>query len=196
MITTKDINSVIRVLDGTSADLHKISTAIGMNSRECSIVLGTMLRQGLVIRTGCKRSYVYSLADNFISPEQIYQARLRVSIEKLEEQGRLMIKELRELLNETDWTARLFLDEACMRGELYKQGKQGIFLSFEHYEQYIETSLAQRKEKRRAANAVYRKTYRVKPKEATVDINIVCEECRANWQGYSVHKIFGSGARA
>lgn len=29
-----------------------------------------------------------------------------------------------------------------------------------------------------------------------VEINIVCEECRQNWQGYQVHKIFGSGVRA
>lgn len=30
----------------------------------------------------------------------------------------------------------------------------------------------------------------------TDDSNHVCEECRQNWQGYHIHKIFGSASRA
>jgi hypothetical protein len=32
--------------------------------------------------------------------------------------------------------------------------------------------------------------------EPPAENNVICEECRHKWQGYSVHKIFGSGARA
>ena len=117
-------------------------------------------------------------------------------------QSRITFKEIAELLNETRWAVRHFLEEACMRKDLVKQGKQGFFLSFSHYESYVENMHRERMEKRRANCAAYRAAHRKpkpdesKPRTQVKAANIVCEECRQNWQGYQVHKIFGSGAHA
>ncbi|HCR0680434.1 TPA: hypothetical protein OMT00_001637 [Klebsiella aerogenes] len=36
--------------------------------------------------------------------------------------------------------------------------------------------------------------FRLKRKMASEDLDIV-EQCKCNWQGYQIHKIFGSGGR-
>lgn len=33
------------------------------------------------------------------------------------------------------------------------------------------------------------------PAAAEKQVNVVCDECRQHWQGYQIHKIFGSGAK-
>lgn len=197
MKTSNAVQTVIRFLEGSEASLHEIATAINMDPRLCSNLLGAMMRVGTISRAGNMRSYVYSMAESFIPPEEVYLARLQRVHAALEVQDRLTLKEIRELLNETDWTTRIFLNEAIQKDDLHKQGKHGFFLSFGDYELYIEKSLEASKAKRRATGAAYRKARKgLKPQPRTVETNIVCEECRQNWQGYQVHKIFGSGARA
>lgn len=197
MITTNEIKLVIRFLEGREALLEEIAKATSMDPRQCSGLLGSMVRYGTLVRTGKMRRYVYSMAESFIPPEEVYLARLQKVHAALEIQDRLTLKEIRELLNETDWTTRIFLNEAIQKDDLHKQGKHGFFLSFGDYERYIEKSLEASKAKRRATGAAYRKSRKgLRPQPRTVEANIVCEECRQNWQGYQVHKIFGSGARA
>lgn len=205
MKTTNTVQAVISFLDGKEAMLPEISAAIEMDPRECSNLLGIMLRAGTLTRTGIMRRYVYSLSPDRADPMAIYQVRLSIVREKLATALRLTLKDIRILINETDWTARNFLDEALKNGDIYKHSKQGYFLNFADYEKYVEISSVKRRTKRLATAAVYRKKQRAlgaekQCKDATNKpvkyINIVCEECRQNWQGYNVHKIFGSGARA
>jgi len=204
MKTTNAVQAAIRFLETKSASLPEISAAINMEPRKCSNLLGGLLRTGTLIRTGRMRLYVYSLSPNRVTPEQLYSERIRTVHEILANQSRITFKEVNELLNETRWAVRHFLDEACMRKDLVKQGKQGFFLSFSHYESYVENMHKERMAKRRVICAAYRAARRVskpkvraqQPEVHTAEINIVCEECRQNWQGYQVHKIFGSGARA
>ncbi|WMY75392.1 hypothetical protein RHD99_05380 [Buttiauxella selenatireducens] len=204
MKTTSVVQAVISFLYDKEAMLPEISAFMKMNPRECSNLLGTMLRDGTLIRTGVMRRYVYSLSPDRADPMAIYQARLSIVREKLAVVLRLMLKDIRILINETDWAARAFLDEALKNGDIYKHNKQGYFLNFADYEKYIEISSEKRLTKRRANCAAYREMQRALRAENLVngakskpaEINIVCEECRQNWQGYQVHKIFGSGARA
>lgn len=205
MKTKSAVQSVIRFLEGSEASLHEIATAINMDPRLCSNLLGAMMRAGTLNRVGNMRSYVYSLSANFINPEQIYLERVQLVHLKLKEHGRLTLKDIKALLSETEWTARAFIDEALKNGDIYKHGKQGYFLSFGDYEKHIENATEKRLVKRRALGAAYRETCKASRKKMLkqapdevrpVEINIVCEECRQNWQGYQVHKIFGSGARA
>lgn len=197
MKTTNAVQSAIRFLEGREATLPEIAVAINMEPRTCSNLLGGLLRTGTLTRTGRMRRYVYSLSPNHFTPEQLYSERVRVIHAALAGQSRITFKEIAELLNETRWAVRQFLDEACMRSDLVKQGKQGFFLSFSHYESYVENMHKVRMAKRVENCAAYRATHRKPKPEATkAEANIVCEECRQNWQGYQVHKIFGSGARA
>lgn len=207
MKTTNAVQSVIRLLEGSSASLPEISAAINMEPRKCSNLLGGLLRTGTLTRTGRMRLYVYSLSPNRATPEQIYSERVRTIHALLAVQSRITFQEITELLNETRWATRQFVDEACMKRDLLKQGKQGYFLNFSHYESYVENMHRERLAKRVVSGAAYRAAHRQskanaskevapKPRMQVEEINIVCEECRQNWQGYSVHKIFGSGARA
>ncbi|GDX06670.1 hypothetical protein [Buttiauxella sp. A111] len=200
MVTANTAQAIISFLEGKEAMLPAISAAIHMEPRQCSNLLGVMLRAGTLTRTGYMRRYVYSLSPDRTDPTTVYQVRLSIVREKLATVLRLTLKDIRKLINESDWMARAFLDEALKNGDIYKHSKQGYFLNFASYEKYIEIATEKRLQKRRANGAAYREAQRalragnqavdamIKP----IEINIVFEECRQNWQGYQVHKIFGS----
>lgn len=111
---------------------------------------------------------------------------------------RLTFRDVKAILNTSDWTTGKFLEQASKLGDLYKYGKRGYFLDAAHYEAYAQNLDEKLRQKRIAVSRAYNAAMRAnRPKPKPVKyINIVCEECRQNWQGYQVHKIFGSGARA
>ncbi|WP_313072738.1 hypothetical protein [Atlantibacter hermannii] len=199
-MTTNFVNAVISFLTNREANLHEISAAIGMEPNRTSTLLGGLLRSGTVVRSGRMRKYVYRLAQDFRTPEQIYQVRVKAVQAALAEQRRLSFAEVRNLLRESEWITRAFLELACKNGDIFKQGKQGFFLTFQDYESYIEESARRSDAKRRATSAAYREARKTQARRTESEkpadsVNIVCDECRQNWQGYHLHKIFGS-ARA
>ncbi|WP_313471414.1 DUF977 family protein [Atlantibacter hermannii] len=195
-MTTNFVNDVISFLTNREGNLHEISAAIGMDPNRTSTLLGGLLRSGTVVRTGRMRKYIYRLAPDYRTPEQIYQERLKTVLAVLHERQRLSFGEVRTLIDESSCLTRSFLEQAVKRGEFIKQGKQGYFLTFKAYEAYIEDAIQRRKAKREVTKAAYREIRRNRPhKESGQPVNVVCDECRQNWQGYQIHKIFGS-ARA
>lgn len=212
---SKDQLAVISLLEqqGTISP-RRIDKLTQWENKHTHNILGHLVRIGAVKKVGKPGHPEYRLSARMKSkakpqplsghPDRLYGERVRAVHEVLTTQHRITFKEISELLNGTRWALRKFLDEACMRNDLFKQGKQGFFLSFTDYESYVENMHRERLAKRRENGAAYRAAYRAsKPKARahqpdvqTVEINIVCEECRQNWQGYQVHKIFGSGARA
>lgn len=199
-MTTNSVNAVIKFLTNREANLHEIAAAIGMEPNRASTLLDGLLRSGTVVRSGRMRKYVYRLAQDFRTPEQIYQARVKAVQAALAEQRRLTFAEVRSLLRESEWITRAFLELACKNGDLHKQGKQGFFLTFQDYEVYIEESARRSDAKRRATSAAYREARKTQARRTESEkpadsVNIVCDECRQNWQGYQIHKLFGS-ARA
>ncbi|TSJ51930.1 hypothetical protein FND52_18045 [Atlantibacter subterranea] len=199
-MTTNSVNAVINFLDNREGHLHEIAAAIDMEPGRTSTLLGGLLRSGTVVRSGRMRKYVYRLAQDFRTPEQIYQARVKAVQAALAEQHRLTFAEVKNLLRESEWITRAFLEEACKNGEFLKQGKQGFFLTFQDYEAYIEESARRSDAKRRATSIAYREARKAQSRaneseKPAASVNVVCDECRQNWQGYHLHKIFGS-ARA
>ncbi|MET6795463.1 hypothetical protein ABNU38_13930 [Citrobacter braakii] len=195
-MTTNFVNDVISFLTNREANLHEISAAINMPPGQTSTLLGGLLRSGTVARSGRMRKYVYRLAPDYRTPEKIYQGRLSTVLAALHERQRLSFGEVKTLIDESSCLTRSFLEQAVKRGEFIKQGKQGYFLTFKAYEAYIEDAIQRRKAKREVTKAAYREIRRNRPhKESVQPVNVVCDECRQNWQGYQIHKIFGS-ARA
>lgn len=195
-MTTNFVNDVICFLTNREGNLHEIAAAIGMDPNRTSTLLGGLLRSGTVARSGRMRKYVYRLAPDYRTPEQIYQERLTAVRAALHEHQRLSFAEVRTLIDESSCLTRSFLEQAVKRGEFIKQGKQGYFLTFKDYEAYIEDAIQRRNAKREITNAAYREIRRNRPrKEPGQPVNVVCDECRQNWQGYKIHKIWGS-ARA
>ena len=199
-MTTNSVNAVIKFLANREGNLHEIAAAIDMEPGRTSTLLGGLLRSGTVVRSGRMRKYVYRLAQDFRTPDQLYQMRVQTVRNALNERRRLAYAEIKSLLGESDWITRAFLEEACKNGEFLKQGKQGFFLTFQDYEAYIEECTRRSEEKRRATSVAYREARKAQPRPAksekpVASVNVVCDECRQNWQGYRIHKIFGS-ARA
>lgn len=195
-MTTNFVNDVISFLTNREGNLHEIAAAIDMEPGRTSILLGGLLRSGTVARSGRMRKYVYRLAPDYRTPEQIYQERLSTVLAALHERQRLSFGEVKTLIDESSCLTRSFLEQAVKRGEFIKQGKQGYFLTFKAYEAYIEDAIQRRKAKREVTNAACREIRRNRPhKELGQPVNVVCDECRQTWQGYQIHKIFGS-ARA
>ena len=195
-MTTNSVNAVISFLADREGNLHEIASAINMPPGQTSTLLGGLLRSGTVARSGRMRKYVYRLAPDYRTPEQIYQERLNTVLAALHERQRLSFGEVRTLIEESSCLTRAFLEQAVKRGEFIKQGKQGYFLTFKDYEAYIEDAIQRRNAKREITNTAYREIRRNRPrKEPGQPVNVVCDECRQNWQGYHIHKIFGS-ARA
>lgn len=196
-MTTNSVNAVISFLADREGNLHEIASAIDMEPGRTSTLLGGLLRSGTVVRSGRMRKYVYRLAQDFRTPEQIYQARVKAVQAALAEQRRLTFAEVKNLLRESEWITRAFLELACKNGDLHKQGKQGFFLTFQDYEAYIEESTRRSDAKRRATSAAYREARKAQPRPAksekpAASENVVYDDCRQNWQGYHIHKIFGS----
>lgn len=196
-MTTNAVNTVIKFLANREGNLHEIAAAIDMEPGRTSTLLGGLLRSGTVVRTGRMREYVYRLAPDYRTPEQIYQERIKTVLAVLHERHRLSFGEVRALIEESSCLTRSFLEQAVKRGEFIKQGKQGYFLTFSDYEAYIEDAIQRRNAKREITSAAYREVRRNRPrKEPEQPVNIICDECRQNWQGYQIHKIFGAGGRA
>jgi hypothetical protein len=130
--------------------------------------------------------------------DETYSERLAVIRSMLSGRDRLTFGDIRALLNTSNWVTKRLLEQASKTGDLYKYGKRGYFLDAAHYEAYAENLDEKLRQKRIAASRAYNAAMRAnRPKSKPVKyINIVCQECRQNWQGYQVHKIFGSGARA
>lgn len=154
-MTTNSVNAVIKFLANREGNLHEIAAAIDMEPGRTSTLLGGLLRSGTVVRSGRMRKYVYRLAQGFRTPEQIYQARVKAVQAALAEQRRLTFAEVKNLLRESEWITRAFLELACKNGDLHKQGKRGFFLTFQDYEAYIEESTRRSDAKRRATSAAY-----------------------------------------
>lgn len=196
-MTTNSVNAVINFLANREGNLHDIATAIGMETRQTSTLLGGLLRSGTLVRSGQRRGYVYALAPDHKTPEQIFQGRVDAVIDELAVHRRLTYAEIKTLLGTSDWMTYAFLDQVCKKGEILKQGKQGYFLTFQDYEAYVEILAQRRKAKRKAEYAAYREARKAQPRPAksekpAASVNVVCDECRQNWQGYRLHKIFGS----
>ncbi len=195
-MTTNSVNAVISFLADREGNLHEIASAINMPPGQTSTLLGGLLRSGTLARSGRMRKYVYRLAPDYRTPEQNYQERLSTVLAALHERQRLSFGEVRTLIEESSCLTRAFLEQAVKRGEFIKQGKQGYFLTFKDYEAYIEDAIQRRNAKREITNAAYREIRRNRPrKKPGQPVNVVCDECRQNWKGYNIHKIFGS-ARA
>ena len=202
-MTTNSVNAVINFLANREGNLHDIAEAIGMETRQTSTLLGGLLRSGTLVRSGQRRGYVYALAPNHKTPDQIFQSRVDAVLAELTVCRRLTCAEIKTLLGTSDWMTYAFLNQVCKKGEILKQGKQGYFLTFQDYEAYVEDLAQRRKAKRKAEYAAYREARKAqprpvepeKPEEPAESVNVVCDECRQNWQGYQIHKFFGS-ARA
>jgi hypothetical protein len=134
---------------------------------------------------------------NSASLDDSYSQRLIIIRAELATHDRLTFREVKAILNTSEWTTGKLLEEASKSGDLYKHGKRGYFLDASQYEAYADNLDEKLRQKRIETSRVYnaaRRAAGVKPKPVKY-INIVCQECRQNWQGYQVHKIFGS-ARA
>ena len=199
-MTTNFVNDVISFLTNREGNLHEIAAAIGMDPNRTSTLLGGLLRSGTVARSGRMRKYVYRLAPDYRTPEQIYQERLSTVLAALHERQRLSFGEVKTLIDESSCLTRSFLEQAVKRGEFIKQGKQGYFLTFQDYETYVE-ALAERRKAKRKADCAARRAARksqikpAEPEKPSEPVNVITDDCRQNWQGYQIHKIFGS-ARA
>lgn len=199
-MTTNFVNDVINFLTNREGDLHEISAAIGMNPNRTSTLLGGLLRSGKVVRSGRRREYVYALAPDFKTPEETFLSRLDAVVAELKERRRMTYAEIKTLLDTSDCITREFLTQICRKGNIIKQGKQGYFLTFQDYEAYVEALAERRKAKRKAESAARRASLKAQPGHAEPEkpaepVNVITDECRQNWQGYHIHKIFGS-ARA
>jgi len=199
-MTTNFVNDVINFLTNREGDLHEISAAIGMDPNRTSTLLGGLLRSGKVIRSGRRREYVYALAPDFKTPEETFLSRLDAVVAELKERRRMTYAEIKTLLGTSDCITREFLIQICRKGNIIKQGKQGYFLTFQDYEAYVEALAERRKAKRKAESAARRASLKAQPGPAEPEkpaepVNVITDECRQNWQGYNIHKIFGS-ARA
>ncbi|TDX14831.1 hypothetical protein EDF88_4157 [Buttiauxella sp. BIGb0552] len=130
--------------------------------------------------------------------DETYHQRVAIIRSELSGRDRLTFGDIKALLNTSNWVTKRLLEQASKTGDLYKYGKRGYFLDAAHYEAYAENLDEKLRQKRIAASRAYNAAMRAnRPKPKPVKyINIVCQECRQNWQGYQVHKIFGSGARA
>ncbi|HAI50279.1 hypothetical protein [Atlantibacter hermannii] len=199
-MTTNFVNDVISFLTNREGNLHEISAAIGMDPNRTSTLLGGLLRSGKVVRSGRRRGYVYALAPDYKTPEETYLIRVDAVLAELKERRRLTYAEIKTLLGTSDCITRDFLTQICRKGNIIKQGKQGYFLTFQDYETYLE-ALAERRKAKRTADCAARRAARksqVKPAEPerpAEPVNAITDKCRQNWQGYHIHKIFGS-ARA
>jgi len=199
-MTTNFVNDVINFLTNREGDLHEISAAIGMNPNRTSTLLGGLLRSGKVVRSGRRREYVYALAPDFKTPEETFLSRLDAVVAELKERRRMTYAEIKTLLDTSDCITREFLSQICRKGNIIKQGKQGYFLTFQDYEAYVEALAERRRAKRKAESAARRASLKAQPGPAEPEkpaepVNVITDECRQNWQGYNIHKIFGS-ARA
>ena len=199
-MTTNFVNDVISFLTNREGDLHEISAAIGMDPNRTSTLLGGLLRSGKVVRSGRRREYVYALAPDYKTPEETFLSRLDAVVAELKERRRMTYAEIKTLLDTSDCITREFLSQICRKGNIIKQGKQGYFLTFQDYEAYVEALAERRKAKRKAESAARRASLKAQPGPAEPEkpaepVNVITDECRQNWQGYNIHKIFGS-ARA
>ena len=199
-MTTNSVNAVISFLADREGNLHEIASAINMPPGQTSTLLGGLLRSGKVVRSGRRREYVYALAPDFKTPEETFLSRLDAVVAELKERRRMTYAEIKTLLGASDCITREFLIQICRKGNIIKQGKQGYFLTFQDYEAYVEALAERRKAKRKAESAARRASLKAQPGPAEPEkpaepVNVITDECRQNWQGYNIHKIFGS-ARA
>ncbi|WP_313055319.1 hypothetical protein [Atlantibacter hermannii] len=196
-MTTNFVNDVISFLTNREGDLHEISAAIGMDPNRTSTLLGGLLRSGKVVRSGRRREYVYALAPDFKTPKETFLSRLDAVVAELKERRRMTYAEIKTLLDTSDCITREFLSQICRKGNIIKQGKQGYFLTFQDYEAYVEALAERRKAKRKAESAARRASLKaqpgpVEPEKPAEPVNVITDECRQNWKGYNIHKIFGS----
>lgn len=129
--------------------------------------------------------------------DEVYQQRMETIRTALSGRERLTFGDIKSLLKISGFVAEKLLKRASAAGDLYKYGKRGYFLDAAHYEAYADNLDEKLRQKRIAVSRAYnaaRRATRPKPKPVKY-INIVFQECRQNWQGYQIHKVFGS-ARA
>ncbi|WP_313440005.1 hypothetical protein [Atlantibacter hermannii] len=199
-MTTNLVNDVISFLTNREGNLREIAASIGMDPNRTSTLLGGLLRSGKVVRSGRRREYVYALAPDYKTPEETFLSRLDAVVAELKERRRMTYAEIKTLLDTSDCITREFLSQICRKGNIIKQGKQGYFLTFKDYEAYVEALAERRRAKRKAESAARRASLKAQPGPAEPEkpaepVNVITDECRQNWQGYNIHKIFGS-ARA
>ncbi len=100
--------------------------------------------------------------------------------------GRVTTAQAMEHFGLCDYTIRRRFDEACATGEVISHFKCGLFRDEKALADYFSE---------RPRRLYGQARDRAESRALECSGNDIFDECRQNWQGYRIHKIFGS-ARA
>lgn len=122
------------------------------------------------------------------TPEQREKMQQRIA-ELVIKNGRMTMSELERETGASWHTLRRCLVDVLSSGSLFLSGKHGVFPSEKAFNVWRKT---QTKKRVKCQQEMPRGEIRPYDRHN----NVICRECRHNWKGYQVHKIFGSSRGA
>lgn len=122
------------------------------------------------------------MASKYASKEQLNQ-QVQEIIALVKAQGRLTPAQAMKHFSLSDDTTRRRFEYACATGEVITHFKCGLFRDEKALADYL---------KERPRRLYGQQRAKAEAKALACNGNEIFDECRQNWGGYYIHKIFGS----
>lgn len=163
-----------------------------IDCKHCFDTLRHLLDSGRIVRRKVPGKMTYYLAHGVTAPGEVYTHQLKDISAALGCKAYLCGQEISSLLGITESATRRMLNYLVKTGQLFLSPGIGYFLN---EKASLKWKATRPRSKRPMRQVVRFEAANLHPVEILPGNNTIFEECRQNWQGYQIHKAFGS-ARA